>query len=148
MALLAASTSKPSVSALHQRPDLISSLSPLLHLAARFQQLLSSASLLLLAQTLFAGRALANTIFLASSIVACWTLFASKSLAASALRETRRLTWATWDSKRSRRIRKKIQYEFFVLVLGPGGNALCLLLFWPGWLVLGATTYALTSGAR
>ncbi|KAI1332424.1 hypothetical protein F5Y16DRAFT_177720 [Xylariaceae sp. FL0255] len=47
--------------------------------------------------------------------------------------------WTTrmvWDSKSVRRLRRKIEFEFFTMILGAGGNNLCLVIFWPGWIVL------------
>ncbi len=35
-----------------------------------------------------------------------------------------------------RRLRKKIVFEFMVVILGPG-NMLFVLAMWPGWLFLG-----------
>ncbi|KAI0188264.1 hypothetical protein EV127DRAFT_131191 [Xylaria flabelliformis] len=43
--------------------------------------------------------------------------------------------WRLWDSKHGRQLRKKVEFEFFTLILG-GGNNLCLILFWPGWPIL------------
>ncbi|KAK3352873.1 hypothetical protein B0T25DRAFT_568122 [Lasiosphaeria hispida] len=132
MAILAASTSKPTRPvALHHRSDVnvISNLGPFLNRALQFQQLLSSATLLLFIRTVFAARLLATILLLASRVAAFRTLLA--------VNITKRLSWSLWDSKPSRRFRKKLEFEFFVLVLGPGGNALLLLLFWPGWIILG-----------
>lgn len=41
-----------------------------------------------------------------------------------------------WDSKQGRRLRKKVEFEFFVLILGCG-NSFLLVCLWPGWIVLG-----------
>lgn len=46
------------------------------------------------------------------------------------------MAWMAWDSKSIRRLRKKLEFEFFTLILGGGGNNLCLVIFWPGWFVL------------
>lgn len=34
-------------------------------------------------------------------------------------------------------LRKKLEYEFFVFVLG-GGKGIILFVFWPGWIVVGS----------
>ncbi|KAL6880898.1 hypothetical protein J3F83DRAFT_14781 [Trichoderma novae-zelandiae] len=47
-----------------------------------------------------------------------------------------------WQSRRIQKIRSKLFYEFAVFILGCG-NALFLLIFWPGWLFLGAVALAL-----
>ncbi|KAI2773983.1 hypothetical protein F4815DRAFT_400600 [Daldinia loculata] len=44
-----------------------------------------------------------------------------------------------WKTKSVQRLRKKIVFELFTLMLGSSGNSLCLLLFWPGWWFLGIT---------
>ncbi|KAK0715975.1 hypothetical protein B0H67DRAFT_645654 [Lasiosphaeris hirsuta] len=132
MAIIAASTSGPTRPvALHHisSVNVISSLGPLLNRALQFQQLLSSATLLLFIRTVFAARLLATVLLFASRVAAFRTLLA--------VNITKRLSWSLWDSKPSRRFRKKLEFEFFVLVLGPGGNTLFLLLFWPGWIILG-----------
>lgn len=55
-------------------------------------------------------------------------LMASKSLAV--------VGKVIWETRSVRRLRKKLVFEFFTLILG-FGNPLCLMLFWPGWWVLG-----------
>ncbi|KHE84192.1 hypothetical protein GE21DRAFT_1285992 [Neurospora crassa] len=57
--------------------------------------------------------------------------------------ETATLSYSIWDSRKARQIRKKIEFEFFVWILGPGGNLLCFLL-WPGWIVLGCMVWGLS----
>ncbi|PTB67623.1 hypothetical protein BBK36DRAFT_1197311 [Trichoderma citrinoviride] len=47
-----------------------------------------------------------------------------------------------WQSRRIQKIRAKLFYEFAVFILGCG-NAFFLLVFWPGWLFLGAAALAL-----
>ncbi|KAI1765424.1 hypothetical protein GGR53DRAFT_265648 [Hypoxylon sp. FL1150] len=44
---------------------------------------------------------------------------------------------AIWKTRTVRRLRKKIVFEVVTLLLGSGGNNLFLVLFWPGWWVLG-----------
>jgi len=53
------------------------------------------------------------------------------------------LTWSAWDSKPVRRLRKKVEFEFFVLLLGCG-NTLFLMVFWPGWIPLGCLGWAVS----
>ncbi|KAK4097686.1 hypothetical protein N658DRAFT_433532 [Parathielavia hyrcaniae] len=135
MALLTASRTAPSVS-LSQRSDVISTLYPLVTSAVQVQQLLGSAAFHLFVRTYFAASMVAALSLWASKSIAWRTLLASRALAVRSLFLARRLTWTAWDSKTSRRIRRKLQFEFFVLLLGPGGNALLLMIFWPGWLML------------
>ncbi|KAL5088262.1 hypothetical protein Trisim1_006714 [Trichoderma cf. simile WF8] len=47
-----------------------------------------------------------------------------------------------WDSKSIQKIRARIFYEFAVFILGCG-NAIFLILFWPGWLLIGGALFAL-----
>ncbi|KAL7912665.1 hypothetical protein GGI35DRAFT_476502 [Trichoderma velutinum] len=47
-----------------------------------------------------------------------------------------------WDSKSIQKVRARIFYEFAVFILGCG-NAIFLFVFWPGWLILGGTFFAL-----
>ncbi|OTB01061.1 hypothetical protein M426DRAFT_223280 [Hypoxylon sp. CI-4A] len=46
------------------------------------------------------------------------------------------LGWTIWQTRSAKRWRKKIAFEFVALMLGSGGNAVCLILFWPGWWIL------------
>lgn len=48
----------------------------------------------------------------------------------------------TWESPVVKRLRRRFFHEFATFILG-GGNALILMLFWPGWWVLAGTTCAL-----
>ncbi|KAK3306414.1 uncharacterized protein B0T15DRAFT_491964 [Chaetomium strumarium] len=137
MALLAASKTTPNVSLSHsQRSDVISVLHPLVNSALQFQQLIGSAAFHLFVRTYFAASILATTSLWASKSIAWRTFLASRILAAKSFALTKRLAWAGWDCKRSRRLRKRLEFELFVLLLGPGGNALLLMVFWPGWLML------------
>ncbi|OPB42548.1 hypothetical protein A0O28_0036660 [Trichoderma guizhouense] len=47
-----------------------------------------------------------------------------------------------WDSKSIQKIRARIFYEFAVFILGCG-NAIFLIVFWPGWLLIGGALFAL-----
>ncbi|KAK5652108.1 hypothetical protein OQA88_10886 [Cercophora sp. LCS_1] len=142
MSLLTTSTSKPGV-ALHQGPNVISSLGPLVKLALQFQRLLGSATFILAVRTYLAATLIGRALLFASHVAALRTLILSKAIAFKSIVAVRQLAWSLWNSKQSRRVRKKIEFEFFVLFLGPA-NVLCLMLFWPGWLVLGAAAWALT----
>ena len=50
----------------------------------------------------------------------------------------------TWESKAVQSMRKKMFHELATFVLGCGNPVFCLV-FWPGWWVLGGTTYAVWS---
>ncbi|RFU76840.1 hypothetical protein TARUN_5426 [Trichoderma arundinaceum] len=47
-----------------------------------------------------------------------------------------------WDSRSVQKARARLFYEFAVFILGCG-NAMFLVLFWPGWLLLGGAFFAL-----
>ncbi|KAI1266961.1 hypothetical protein F5Y18DRAFT_353272 [Xylariaceae sp. FL1019] len=49
-----------------------------------------------------------------------------------------------WNTRAIRRLRKKFEFEFFVLILGGGGNNLFLVIFWPGWIILGCLAFAIS----
>jgi hypothetical protein len=137
MALLAASRTAPTVS-LSQRSEVISTIYPLVNSAVQFQHLIGSAVFHLFVRTYFAATIVATASLWASKSIAWRTLLASRVIVARALFLASRLIWTAWDCKRSRRFRKRLEFELFILLLGPGGNSLLLMLFWPGWLMLAA----------
>lgn len=47
-----------------------------------------------------------------------------------------------WDSRSVQKVRARLFYEFAVFILGCG-NAMFLVLFWPGWLLVGGAWFAL-----
>ncbi|PFH55620.1 hypothetical protein XA68_17944 [Ophiocordyceps unilateralis] len=49
-----------------------------------------------------------------------------------------------WQSRAVELVRARLFYEFALFILG-GGNALFLLLFWPGWVLVGFVLWALSS---
>jgi len=148
MSIIAAATAKPAGGVVGLPPGsyVISNLGPLLSLALRFQQILSTATIVLLIRTFLAAKLVGSTLFLTSRLAALQAFILSRTLTMSTASLTTRLCYTIWDSKRSRRLRKKLEFELFTLILGPGGNALLLLLFWPGWLLLGAIFFGLKAG--
>ncbi|KAK3318068.1 hypothetical protein B0H66DRAFT_224565 [Apodospora peruviana] len=147
MAIIAAATMEPSVVALRQqtsrRVSPLVLLGPLLSHALQFQQILSAATYLLFARTYLAARLFATALLLASRIIGLKTFLTSRFIALGITGWTRWLIWRLWDSKRSRRFKKKLELELYCLLLGPGGRALFLILFWPGWLLLSVVIRAL-----
>ncbi|OLN81065.1 hypothetical protein CCHL11_09402 [Colletotrichum chlorophyti] len=134
VALLTSSTHEPGV-AIRQRSDLIALLGPTFDLALRFQRLIAVASTLLVAYGhLLATSTLTSTV-VGTRLFVAHSLYASRKTI-SAVRRSMRLAW---NSKKVRRMRKKLFMEFATTILGPGGNMLIVLVFWPGWmLILGA----------
>ncbi|KAI0529937.1 hypothetical protein GGR58DRAFT_518855 [Xylaria digitata] len=112
-----------------------------LRLAGYCQQLLSSALLSLLIQV-----SLWASILLGLGQSTFMKIFrATKTTAYRSGRLSRKAAWALWDSARMRQLRKKIEFEFFTLILGAGGSNLCLVIFWPGWGILGLAAFILSA---
>lgn len=92
-----------------------------------------SAALVHSAQRLLRVHRLALTyLLLGCNVFALRALLAARDLALA----LRGLAWAAWDSRPGRRLRKKLEFELFVLILGCG-NGFCLVVFWPGWVLIG-----------
>lgn len=133
----AAAAAKPAPSgSLVPQSDVISTLYPVVNGALQLQQLVGSAAFHLLVRTCFAASLVATASLWASKSIAWRALAAARALTAASLGLARRLVWAAWDSRRSRRLRKRLEFELFALLLGPSGNTLFLMLFWPGWPML------------
>ncbi|EQB49980.1 hypothetical protein CGLO_10630 [Colletotrichum gloeosporioides Cg-14] len=133
VAILTSSTHEPGVN-IRQR-SLIALFGPTFDLAIRFQRLATIASSLLFVYGhLLATSTLSSTV-VATRLFATHAAYVSrKSL--SALRLSMR---TAWNSKKIRHMRKKLFMEFATTILGPGGNMLIIMVFWPGWfLILGA----------
>ncbi|KXH69032.1 hypothetical protein CSAL01_07474 [Colletotrichum salicis] len=131
VALLTSSKHEPGVT-IRQSSDLIAVFGPAFDIAVRFQRLVALASSLLFLYT-----HLLATSALTSAVIAT-RLFAILSL--SALKKTtmaaRRSLGHVWDSKQIQKLRKKFFMEFATTILGPGGNMLIVMVFWPGWLLI------------
>lgn len=137
MAILAAITTEPSIS-LHQRPDLLPNLWPS---EVRPQQgnLLNGASFFVVLRTYFAASVAVKSMARLGTFVALPRFLVTRFLAIQAASMTSWLSWMIWNTAYTQRLRKRVEYEFFTLVLGSGGNALCLMVFWPGWIFLALT---------
>lgn len=141
MALLAASTSytgastESSMSIRHQT-DLVHRYALEFGPTLRYSNALSSA-LFITAQQLFQINRIALTYLLfGCNIAALQTFLVTKELATMSVAALSKLAWGAWNSKQSRRLRKKLEFEFFVLILG-SGNGIILMVFWPGWILVG-----------
>lgn len=117
---------------LRNSSDIISTLAPTLQVALECKRLLSTASLFVLVRTYF----IASQVLFASQNIAIQSLVTSRLLLFTALSLWKKAWWTVWDSRTTRRLRKKVVFEFFTLILGCG-NSFCLLVFWPGWWILG-----------
>ena len=130
---MAASTVTMKPSGLSVSPsDVIPTLAPTLRFALQSQRALSTASLFVVLRTYL----IASQILLATQSVAFRSLVASSYVLAEVAAFWRMLCWSVWNSQPTRRLRKKVVFEFFTLILGSGNN-FCLVVFWPGWWILG-----------
>ncbi|KAI2641265.1 hypothetical protein GGS21DRAFT_487612 [Xylaria nigripes] len=110
-------------------------------LASHYQQLLSAALLYLFRQV---SRLLSIILHLAP-FTSIQAYQAAKSVLHRSVQLSRWATWALWNSKHTKRLKKKIEFEFFTLILGGGGNNLFLVIFWPGWGILALSAFALSA---
>ncbi|KAI0482039.1 hypothetical protein GGR56DRAFT_669960 [Xylariaceae sp. FL0804] len=62
-----------------------------------------------------------------------WCFLATKSALFMSSLTCRWAGLTLWNTTSVRRLRKKLEYEFFTWILGSGGNNVCLVVFWPGW---------------
>ncbi|KAI0596783.1 hypothetical protein F4775DRAFT_278607 [Biscogniauxia sp. FL1348] len=130
-----ASRSKEPAAATQQSSDIITVLGPAVELVLRGRQYLGATSILLLFQIPY----YVLGYLLASQIVASQLILASIRLLSTISASLKRIGSAAWNAKSTRRFRKKLEFEFFTLILSSGGNCLCLMMFWPGWWILGIT---------
>ncbi|KAI1748414.1 hypothetical protein F4782DRAFT_534388 [Xylaria castorea] len=115
----------------HHGPRIFTTLVSALHLA----RLLS----LFLQASLFAS----GLLYLGRS-ASVQTLQAAGSIVYHCIRLSKQAAWRLWDCTQGRQLRKKVEFEFFTLILG-GGNNLCLVLFWPGWAIVAVVTLVLSA---
>lgn len=78
------------------------------------------------------------------SVAALQTYLVAKDLTTRSASVLGEISWSVWNSSQGRRLRKKLEFEFFVLILGCG-NSLCLAVFWPGWFIIGLLYLAWTA---
>ncbi|KAK1251203.1 hypothetical protein MKX07_005758 [Trichoderma sp. CBMAI-0711] len=90
----------------------------------------------------FISRALLLASSCAGKHLLSHALFASQSFLTHASAMFSKTVVDFWQSRRIQKIRAKLFYEFAVFILGCG-NAFFLLVFWPGWIFLGAAALAL-----
>ncbi|KAF7539601.1 hypothetical protein G7Z17_g12399 [Cylindrodendrum hubeiense] len=137
--LLTASRVELGVS-VNPRSDIIRLLGPALEIAFRFQSLISSVSLFLCLRAWFLATVTLANILYASKIVALQALIATKFGAFHSYTMSTRAADGVWNSKSIQKLRKKLFYEFAVFILG-GGNCVFILVFWPGWWVIGGASW-------
>ncbi|KAI1186679.1 hypothetical protein F5B17DRAFT_431365 [Nemania serpens] len=115
-----------------RRSRMLVTLVPALRLAGHYERLFASALWALLLQASLSTLGLLRL----SQCASIRTLQVTRSVAYHSIRLSKRAAWAMWDSTQARRLRKKIEFEFFTLLLGVGNNFF-LIILWPGWGILG-----------
>ncbi|KAI3395855.1 hypothetical protein diail_792 [Diaporthe ilicicola] len=146
MSLLTATTTQTtSDMSYQQKPELIANYAIELSPASQLSLAAARSALLSLADQFFRhNHALLTHLMFGGSMATLQTYLVAKDLttrSASVLSET---VWSAWNSSHVRRLRRKLEFEFFVLILGCG-NSLCLAVFWPGWFVIGLVYLAWTT---
>lgn len=136
VAILTAPTTEPAVS-IQPRSKLLNLLRPTLKTTLRCHQLVSSAILFCFLRTYFAASLAATSGIAITRFIAVFTIATSRV----ALVQSGKTSYVAWNSKTMKKLRKKINYEVQNLVLGPG-QALFVVIFWPGWWLLGGVCCA------
>jgi hypothetical protein len=113
--------------------NILASLEPTAAYAVWLQRAISSFSFVILLNTYFlakisvtVGHVLANYAYVVTRLA---TILSGKAIK------------GVWDSKSVVTLRNKVFHEFATFILG-GGNGIFLMIFWPGWWVLGGTVWA------
>jgi hypothetical protein len=106
--------------------------------ALQSQRLLSNLTLFLALRFYVAASYLLNL----SKTIAPQAIMASKVAFFNTAQISKNAVSALWNSTQMRRLRKKLELEFFTFILGCG-NVLCVLMFWPGWWVLALVTFVI-----
>lgn len=147
MVILAASTMEPNV-ALRQGSKRISIAGHVLEFALQSQRAIRSLSQYLFLRTYFAVSFVVYYVLFITQIFTFQSYLASRFVAFKTTSTLKSMCRAVWSSRKIKRLRKQIEFEFFVLILSPSGNNLFLLVFWPGWLLIAAAIWALSLCSR
>ena len=105
-----------------------------LYFAAVFQRLLSTTTLFLFLRAYVSSLFVLRQTFYASQLVLIQSYYASALLARQVTPALKQVMRRGWNA--TAKLRKKLFFEFMVFVLG-GGNQVLLVVFWPGWIVVG-----------
>jgi hypothetical protein len=136
---MAVQTPHSSSSLLAPSSDVLAFLSPALthslYLAFIFQRLLSTTTVFVLFRAYLLSGLLLRQSFYATEILLAQSYYASRLVAQQFFLASKRSLSLAW--RKTNPLRKKLFFEFMVFVLGGGGNGIILLVFWPGWLVVG-----------
>jgi hypothetical protein len=128
-----------------QNQNVLSLLAPALthsyYLATLFQRILSTTTIFLFFRAYILATILLRQSFYASQILFMQSYYASAVLAKQLFWTSKVALQISW--KASEKLRNKLIFEFMVFVLGSGGNSLLLIVFWPGWIVVGGGIYGI-----
>lgn len=147
MVILAASTMEPNV-ALSQDSRQMSVAGQVLRFAFHSQQAIRALTQYVFLRTYFAASLSVYYVLFVTQIFTLQSYSTSRFVAISTSSAFKSKCRAVWNSARIKRLRKRIEFEFFILILSPSGNNLFLLLFWPGWLLIAAVVGSLSLWAR
>ncbi|CAK7266620.1 hypothetical protein SEPCBS57363_002182 [Sporothrix epigloea] len=53
--------------------------------------------------------------------------------------------WHLWACPSAARLRKRLYFELGLTIMGPSGNGVLLVVLWPGWLVLAASLWGIST---
>lgn len=94
-------------------------------------------TLIIFAQQFFRiNHAVFSYLVFGGTIAALQTYLITRDLTMRCAAAFAKVASVAWNSKPARRLQKKVEFEFFVLILGCGNN-FCLVVFWPGWILIG-----------
>lgn len=106
-----------------------------LYFAAVFQRLLSTTTLFLFLRAYVSSLFILRQTFHASQLLLMQSSYASALLAKQVYPVFKFTVKKGW--KATEKFRNKLFFEIMAFVLGSGGNQILLVVFWPGWIVLG-----------
>lgn len=93
-------------------------------------------ALIIFAQHFFrVNHAVFSYLVFGGTIAALQTYLVTRDLTMRSAAALSRVASTAWNSRPVRRLQKKVEFEFFVLILGCGNN-FCLVVFWPGWILI------------
>jgi hypothetical protein len=113
------------------------------YLATIFQKILSTTTLFLFFRAHILSSSLLRQSFCASQILFMQSYYVSALLAKQLFWTSKVSLQGSWEV--TEKLRSKLFFELVVFFLGPGGNNLLLMVFWPGWIVVGGGVYGICS---
>lgn len=138
--LLTASRLEPTV-ALRPHSTLIVGLGKAFALSLQLHHRLLNVFLFICLQSYLISHALLAAASYTCKHLLFYAFIASAFILKHAFAMSTKAIFDIWDSKSVQNIRARIFYEFAVFILGCG-NAMFLLIFWPGWLLLAGLCFA------